>query len=43
METKADYSKMYTIMTTNAIVAMTNGILHSALLHNVQITRTNAP
>lgn len=43
MEVKADYSKMYTIETTNRFVAMTNGILQAALFRNVQIARTNLP
>ena len=43
MEAKADYSKMFTVETTNAFVAMTNGILWSALFQNVQVARTNRP
>jgi hypothetical protein len=43
MEAQADYSKGYTVETTNPFVAVTNGILHSVLFRDVQIARTNAP
>ena len=42
MQATADYSKMYTVETTNPFVVMTNGILKAALFQNVQIARTNA-